>query len=98
MCEGRVAMINEETPQDRVLQSSNWGIDEFSNNPGFLWQTQCNLLVPNLLLGLGFRVCFLFGHVFCSQKIKYTTILHFYEFNLALSFIFILLHTYFCCD
>ena len=39
----------------RVLQSLNWGIGKSSNNPGFPWQTQCNLLVPTLLLGLGFR-------------------------------------------
>ena len=75
ICKGWVVVINEETPQanqlrcGRVLQSSNWGIGESSNNPRFPQQTQCNSLVTTILLGLGLRVCSLFGHAFRYHEI-----------------------------
>ena len=73
MYEGRVAVIHEETLQEQP----NWVRPcppKFelgnckSSNVGFPWQTQCNSLVLTLLLGLGLRVCSLFGHVFCSHE------------------------------
>ena len=71
MCEGWVTMIHEETQIGcgRALLSSSWGTGKLSSNLEFSWQAQCYLLVLTLLLGLGFRVVSLFGHVFCYHKI-----------------------------
>jgi len=72
MCEGWVAVINEETPQDQPIwvqpcplefELGNWRVIQ---QPGI---SMANSIVPTLLLGLGFRVCFLFGHIFLFPQI-----------------------------
>ena len=50
------------------------------------------------MLGLGFRVFSLFGHVFCYHKIKYTILLHlflhFRSFSFFCIFIFAVIKWY----